>query len=655
MKPELRFETTVMRRSKLGEESSVPDLVGSLILQNDLQFELGEKEQIYEAYGKKRNSYPYRQYNTYDRVLEERETKTAVLENEYIKAVLLPELGGRLWSLFDKEKGENLLYTNDVIRFSNLAVRNAWFSGGVEWNIGIIGHTPLSTEQMYTAKLCNEQGDPVLRMYAYERIREVEYQMDFWLGEQDRYLNCRMRIVNTGSKVVPMYWWSNMAVPEYTGGRISVPAKSAYTCTTSCVHKVEIPMVDGVDVTQYEDVPNQVDYFFDIPEDSPKYITNLNASGYGLLQVSTQRLQGRKLFSWGKNLGSDRWQEFLTEDAGRYVEIQAGLGKTQYGCIPMPPHSAWEWVEQYGAIEVSAEEQRLSHEQLSEILTDKVKEELAHRRIEEVLIETEAMAKAEGELIYKGVPYGALEQLVREAEGERPLSPHLQYGDMEPRQEVWADFLRSGVLAEKNPEEKPEDFQSDEIFYKKLKETIQGENKGNWYAHYQLGVMHLYHEEKSLAEEELKESLELAENPWAYHGLAAISVLSGDKDSAKRYMSRGLAMRTEDLSYAKEAVRLLLMAEGYEQIAETYERLPEEIQKESRMLFAYMTALSFIGRSKEAYQILTEMKDYVLDDLREGEDSLGQLYGKLYESVHAKKPDSIPHEWNFNAMKASND
>lgn len=54
----------------------------------------------------------------------------------------------------------------------------------------------------------------------------------------------------------------------------------------------------------------------------------------------------------GNNQGSDNWQQFLTENAGRYVEIQAGIGKTQYGCIPMPPHSAWEWMEQYSAIQL---------------------------------------------------------------------------------------------------------------------------------------------------------------------------------------------------------------------------------------------------------------------------------------------------------------
>ena len=121
------------------------------------------------------------------------------------------------------------------------------------------------------------------------------------------------------------------------------------------VLKTDIPIVDGVDVTKYQNIPRSVDYFFDIPEEMPKYIANVNKEGYGLLQVSTKRLRSRKLFSWGKCNASDHWQEFLTDQAGRYVEIQAGLAKTQYGCLPMAPHAAWEWVERYGPVQVDPE------------------------------------------------------------------------------------------------------------------------------------------------------------------------------------------------------------------------------------------------------------------------------------------------------------
>ena len=110
----------------------------------------------------------------------------------------MPALGGRLWKLINKKTGEDLLYHNDVIRFRNLSIRNAWFSGGVEWNIGIIGHTPYTCESLYAAKVTGKNGEEVLRFYEYERVRGVYYQMDFTLDEDN--LIARMCIYNPSEK-----------------------------------------------------------------------------------------------------------------------------------------------------------------------------------------------------------------------------------------------------------------------------------------------------------------------------------------------------------------------------------------------------------------------------------------------------------------------
>ena len=337
---------------------------------------------------------PYRQYNGYTRQLKEKEIQTAVLENRYLKAVFLPEYGGRLWEMWDKETGKNLLYTNDVLRFSNLAVRNAWFSGGVEWNIGIIRHHPYTTEPLYTAVTKTETGAPVLRMYEYERVRKVPYQMDFWLEEDDRCLNCRMRIVNESDEVIPMYWWSNMAVPEYENGKIVVPAEKAFTYVDGAVTKVDLPMVNGIDITDYKKISKSVDYFFDIAPETPKYIANLDRGRlWANLYTSTQRLRSRKLFSWGSRQASDRWQEFFTDQAGRYLEIQAGLGKTQYGCIPMAPiqfGNGWNNMVLYRCQKRFRER---SHSQRAEELTERLKTEQIPERMEQLLKATAVMAK----------------------------------------------------------------------------------------------------------------------------------------------------------------------------------------------------------------------------------------------------------------------
>ena len=647
MKPELKFETVKMRRGSLGTPSSVPDLGGNLILQNNLSFHLSEEDEIFEGYGTLPSAYPYRQQTTYSRKLEDTDTKTATLENDFIKAVFLPELGGRLWSLIDKKTEVNLLYTNDVIRFSNLAIRNAWFSGGVEWNIGIIGHSPLTNEPLHTAELTNEQGAPVLRMYSYERIREVEYQMDFWLEESDTMLNCRMRIVNHGKKVLPMYWWSNMAVPEYEGGRVIVPASEAFTCVNWEVYKTPIPYVGDADISLYETIPDQVDYFFDIPEENPKYIANINKEGYGLLQVSTKRLRSRKLFSWGHNKGSDRWQAFLTEDAGKYVEIQAGLGKTQYGCIPMAPHSAWEWIEQYGPIQITAEKNEF--EAWKEKAADYVENHVVPTSLEEKLKASKKTALTPGKVVYHGTEHGALKRLECEISGDRSLSEHLDYGNCtEEYSLVWAEFLKTGTLPKRNIQDIPEDFQCSPVFYHALKNAVCESEKENWYAHYQLGLIHWFYGEFQAANEELLLSQSLEANPWSCHALAVLN--RNTPETARQYILLGLQMRNFDLSYVKEGFKILLSLDGANDVINTYEELPDEIRKDSRIKFEYMKALSLAGRFKEGYDLLMSDPEYLLEDIREGEDSIGSLYQSLYKGVFGSQPESVPEYWNFNSL-----
>lgn len=646
MIPTLRFEMKEMLCTELGEPSGTPDLLGSLILQNNLDFQLEEEDEIFEGYGTYPNSYPYKQYNRYCRTLYKKERKVAILENDFLLATFLPELGGRLWQLIDKKTGQNLLYTNDVIRYSNLAVRNAWFSGGVEWNLGVIGHTPLTTEPLFTAKLTDEQGCPILRMYEYERIRGVEYQMDFWLGQDDTSLNCRMRIVNSSKDVIPMYWWSNMAVPEHENGRIAVPASKAYTSTGGLVQKVDVPMVDGVDISHYDQIPKQVDYFFELQKNAPKYIANLDEHGYGLLHQSTDRLQSRKLFSWGNNDASLRWQEFLTQDAGRYLEIQAGLGKTQYGCIPMAPHTAWEWLEQYGPVQLEEGDVNLSMEELSQKITSLIFANQKTSSMEHTLHNTKKMAKMPAQLVYEGSGFGALKNEERTLAGMPGLSAHLDFGSCPKQQELLADFLKTGILYQPDPKNAPEIFPYGDLYLNRLTETIGKENKENWYAHYLLGLLYYTKGIYSHALCCLKESLNCQETSWANHAMAALYVVTHQTEEALAAIMTGLSMRSDDLSYVKEGFKIALLCGGETQLLSLYEQLPASIQEDSRIQFFRILCLYRTGHVNQAYDLLCKDGGLVVDDIREGEDSIGQLWIQMYQDLFKTEGD-IPHQFNF--------
>ena len=79
-----------------------------------------------------------------------------------------------------------------------------------------------------------------------------------------------------------------------------------------------------------------------------------------------------------------------------------------------------------------------------------------------------------------------------------------------------------------------------------------------------------------------------------------------------------------------------------------YESLPEEFQEESRIRFGYLQALSHAGRETEVLDYL-EHTDFVLDDLREGEKALSELWRSVYKKVYGKEGE-LPQRYNFNSL-----
>ena len=60
---------------------------------------------------------------------------TAVhLENEFIRVMILPELGGRIHVARDKTNNYDFIYRQDVIKPALVGLAGPWISGGIEFN-----------------------------------------------------------------------------------------------------------------------------------------------------------------------------------------------------------------------------------------------------------------------------------------------------------------------------------------------------------------------------------------------------------------------------------------------------------------------------------------------------------------------------------------
>lgn len=638
----LRYEKIPLKAAHLGKASDYP------LLFKPGAFEKGglldETEGLFLNYGKVMHTLPYTGLDSYDHAEDEQLFDAFILENERLKAVFIPALGGRMWSLYDKRDGRDLVINNPVFRPCNLALRNAWFSGGVEWNCGVRGHSPLTCDKIYAAQYHRSDGTPVLRMYAFERMRAVTYQMDFFLPDGSDNLFARMRLVNGSDNVVPIYWWSTIAVEQKEGARVVVPASETYVNHgNDPVYKTEIPMIGGIDLSYPTNHTEATDHFYKIPENSRKYEAYFDRDGHGIVHASTRRLKGRKMFVWGTSTGGRNWQRFLTDEKGweqPYLEIQAGLAYTQNESLPFPPHSAWEWLEAYCPFSMEPEKIHGSYEDAKRNILSWLDSALPEEELDRLLCETKADALREVPYSFKGHPWGALDAQLREILGEKPVSPHLRFGELEGAQELWRRFLENGYLDEPDPKDPPASFMVQDEWFRLLEQSVESADRFNWNAWYHLGVCYYARDDYRQARAAFERSLSLRQSTWADHGMACVCFSTGKAHEGAAYMAKALALNPYDLPLAKEALRLSCLYEEYLPALSMAAMLSEEHQNDPLILGFRAIALAHTGRMEEAKAIL-DRDGLVMTDLREGDDSVVNAYIYIVQTLAAREGEHI--------------
>jgi tetratricopeptide (TPR) repeat protein len=635
----LRSELRTFAVAELGGENPLP-MVGPP-LETPYRITGAIPAEIIEGsrYGNPHNLYPYQEQADYGRELHERRLRTVVLENEHLRAVFLPELGGRLWELFDKNAGKHLVHTGGAIQFANLALRNAWFAGGIEWNIGTRGHSPTTCSPLHAAVVRTDTGLEALRMWEFDRLREVVFQVDAWLPADSRVLLVSIRIRNPNRHTVPMYWWTNAAVPQSENVRVVAPANSAFASDdTEGIARVTPTDDDGVDCTWPARNRRARDFFFDLAAETRPWILAADEDGDGLAMLSTARLRGRKLFVWGEGPGGHRWQEWLTPAGTRYAEIQAGLAQTQFQHSEMPAGAEWSWVEAYGNARVDP---ALAHSATWSTATrhceDRVEKLLASSALEAALTRPWADAPPE-RLISAGSGWGALETLRREASGlpwlDATATPFARE-TMTEQQEPWKLLVGVGFEASHSPGATSFVRGAD---WEALLEAEAVSGPVLW----QLGVMKHARGDVDAARNHYLEALAVAPEDAtlgaaAHRGLALIALSAGrTADAIERYRT-ACTLDAANTALLIEAATALIQHDAAGSALSLIEQ--SDPPRGGRLRFLHAQALAHAGHRKDAADILR--RGLEVPDLREGENSLAALWSEVV-------PDTgIPPAYQF--------
>ena len=637
----IKFEEIEILSGELGNENPLPDINDNTYIHAGYKLteNIDVEERKWIGKGMINTMIPYLHQDGYNRNKKNRKFKAVILENTYLKAVFLPELGGRLWQLFDKEKGEDLLYVNPVFQPCNLALRNAWFSGGVEFNVSIKGHNPLTCSPLYCEKRIDENGKEFISMYEWERKRGVVYSINAYLPENSKVLYIKDVIENTKKEDCYMYWWSNIATPETPKTRVIVPTNESFVSFYNedhyVVDKMGIPQTFGTDVSYPTNLKRSLDFFYKIPKKNDKWIATANEYGNGLLHFSDNRLQARKLFLWGTGNGGRHWNEFLSEKGSAYIEIQAGILNTQLEHFIMQGESRIEFIEAYAPLNGNLKKLHdtdftVAVKEVSEKLYEYTQGENPDIFIRKQFPDIDNSKKVE--TLCTGSGWGYLENKVRKETNAKQISTIFDGFAPDTQIEKWVRLVEDKTLPSIQPQTVPNGYVVGKYFISLLEKYSATEKGNNFATHVYLGVALYEAGQKERANAEWEKSFQLTPNAWAYRNSASYYATElHNIEKGVDLIKKAFALLPNNDRLAIACGKMLTTYGYHQDWLDIAAGLEENIRTLGRIKLLMAKSLIALGRLDEAQKIVNE--DFEMPDVKEGELSTSALWFEMYAKI----------------------
>jgi hypothetical protein len=261
--------------------------------------------------------FPYPSYGDTESVPAPRAFRMVVLENDFLRVEVAPELGGRVYRLFDKRIGKDIIFSNPVVKPVRILPVWAFISGGIEFNFPI-AHSPTSMAEVGCAT--GQAGD-----YGFIRVGEreartgMEWVVELGLVEGRPVLVQRTAFRNLTGADHPWMSWTICAVPSTEDTEYVHPPHRVL------VHDHRVAEHDWPgDGLNWDRNARQMTAFFWKPGSAPQFGAFHHDLGFGLMHLADPaKLPGKKVwtYGWGRHRA---WGQATTEGGQSYGEIESG-------------------------------------------------------------------------------------------------------------------------------------------------------------------------------------------------------------------------------------------------------------------------------------------------------------------------------------------
>lgn len=278
--------------------------------------------------------YPYPVIESISDEKVDKEWHAIWIENEYIKVMILPELGGRVQMAYDKIKQRHFVYYNHVIKPALVGLTGPWISGGIEFNWPQ-HHRPSTYLPVDSTIEENADGSVTVWVSETEKMFHQKGMAGFTLRPGKAYLEIKGQLYNRTNVPQTFLWWANPAVAVNDYYQSVFPpdinavfdhgkrAVSSFPIATGTYYKMDYSA--GVDISNYKNIKVPTSYMGvnSMYDFEGGYENDTQA---GMLHVANHHVSpGKKQWTWGNGDFGQAWDRNLTDEDGPYIELMAGV------------------------------------------------------------------------------------------------------------------------------------------------------------------------------------------------------------------------------------------------------------------------------------------------------------------------------------------
>ncbi|HET7625361.1 MAG TPA: DUF5107 domain-containing protein [Verrucomicrobiae bacterium] len=312
-----------------------------------------------------------------DRIAEkpiDRKWKAVWIENEFVRAMVLPEIGGRIHVLQDKTNGCDVIYNQPVIKPALVGLAGPWISGGIEFNWPQ-HHRPATFLPVNFEIEEHADGSKTIWCSDHDPMCRMKGMHGVCLHPGKNFLELKVRAYNRTPFAQTFLWWANVATRVHEAYQSFFPPDVSFVADHARRSMSEYPLAQGFyygvnygergrkGVSQNEIpkqfvpphckskvqnskskvpnyLPNDLSFYANIPVPTSYMCMGSKEDffgGYdyfaqaGIVHVANHHISpGKKQWTWGNHEFGYAWDRNLTDADARgefppYIEIMAGV------------------------------------------------------------------------------------------------------------------------------------------------------------------------------------------------------------------------------------------------------------------------------------------------------------------------------------------